>query len=82
MTAGVGRALVLSPILLLLFVWFQIVSKNSPIFLSLTYSSFVFLALANLLLLFSDVEHTSKNLRRIFYAVVVIAIVVTVGVAF
>ena len=82
MSVGVGRTLVLSPILLLLFAWIQMVSKNSPIFLWLMYSSFVFLALATSLLLFSDVEHTSKRLRRIFYAVVVIAIVVTVGAAF
>jgi len=38
----VGRALVLSPILLLLFVWIQMVSKDSPIFLWLMYSSSFF----------------------------------------
>jgi len=81
-SVSVGRTLVLSPILLLLFAWIQMVSKNSPIFLWLMYSSFVFLALATSLLLFSDVEHASKRLRRIFYAVVAIAIVVTVGAAF
>lgn len=82
MTVGVGRALVLSPILLSFFVWIQMVSKNSPIFLCMMYSSFVFLALATSILLFSDVEHASKRLRRIFYAVAVMAIVATVGVAF
>ena len=38
--------------------------------------------MATSLLLFLDVEHASKRLRRIFYAVAVIAMVVTVGVAF
>ena len=31
---SVGRALGLSPILFLLFVWFHIVSNNSPIFVA------------------------------------------------
>ena len=82
MAVGVGRAVIFSPILLVLFMWTHATSKNSPFFLGLMYSSFVFLSLVTLLLLFSNVEHASKGLRRIFYAVVATAIVVTVGVAF
>jgi hypothetical protein len=72
----------LSPILLLLFVWFQAVSKNSPIFLWFLYSSFIFLALATLFLVSSNVEHASKGLKRLFYIVIIIALLVSVGAAF
>lgn len=82
MAVGVGRALVLSPILVLLFVWAHLAAKDSPNFLWLMYSSFVFLGLATLLLLFSDVERASKRLRRIFYAFVAITILATLGIAF
>ncbi len=79
--ARVGRALIFSPLMLLIFVWAHLTSKDSPDFLWFMYSSFVFLGLATLLLLSADVEHASKKLKRIFYAFVAIAILVTVGVA-
>jgi len=81
MAVGVGRATVVSFILLLLFVWAHVASKDNPSFLTLMYSSFVFLGLATLLLVLADVEHASKRLRSIFYTVVAIAMLITIGVA-
>jgi hypothetical protein len=77
-----GYALILSPILLLLFVWFQAISKNNTTFLWFLYSSFIFLASATLLLISFDTKHASRGLKRLSYALTIIALLVVGGVAF
>jgi len=82
MGAGVGWALIFSPLLILLFVWLQVASKDNPSFLWLMYFSFFFVGLATLLLLHSDVGHAPKRLRRMFYCLTAITIAAIVGSAF
>jgi len=82
MALRVGWSILVSVLFLVLSVWLQITSKNSPIFLWLMYSSLVFLGLATLLLISSDVEHSAKNLRRLFYIVVTVALIATILIAF
>jgi len=77
-----GYTLILSSVLLLLFVWLQVASKNSPVFPWCLYSSFIFLGLATLLLVSADVEHASRNLKRLFYYGAVVALLVSVGVSY
>jgi len=67
--------------MLLAFVWLQIISKNDVFFLFWMYFSFFFLGLATVLMLQSRVEQASRRLRRAFYGLAVILIIVTVAVA-
>lgn len=78
----VGLALILSPVFLALFWWLQMTSKYSGFFLWYFSLSFVFLALAVFLLVSVRVESTSRRAARLFYAVVLVAILLSVGVAY
>jgi hypothetical protein len=82
MGISVGWTLILSPLLVLLFIWLHVSSKDSPFFLLALYSSLFFIGLATLLMLYSNVEGASKRSRRIFYGLIAITIVIIVGVAF
>lgn len=81
MAVKVGYTIIFSSLMLLLFIWLQVNAKNNPFFRWYTYSSFIFLGLATLLLLFSEVEQPSKTLKRVFFAVVTIALLIAIFVA-
>lgn len=61
--------------------WLQVVSKSDDFFLFWMYFSLFFAGLATILMLQSKVEYASRRLRRIFYVLAVILILVIVAVA-
>lgn len=80
--AGIDRALILSPILFIIFAWLQTASKDNGNFLLPYYSSFIFLALAVLLLATANTEKASRNLKTLFYVIVLIGVLITTGAAY
>jgi hypothetical protein len=67
----VRETLFLTPLLLFLFVWAQVVSIDNPLFL-------VFLSFSLFLLVSNDVSHVSKRIKQLFQAVLLVTIIVSV----
>jgi hypothetical protein len=74
---SVHQTLFLTPLLLLLFAWAQIVSADNPFFLVFLYFSFFFLGLATFLLVSTNIEQTSRRTKRLYHIILLIAIITT-----
>ena len=74
---SVHQTLFLTPLLLLLFAWAQMVSADNPFFLVFLYFSFFFLGLATFLLVSADIEQASRRTRRLYHVILLIAIITT-----